>query len=322
LLLGDSFAEGIGVAYPSTFAGRLADQANALGLDVLNGSVSSYSPIIYWRKAIDLTVRRGVRIDEVVVFLDISDIQDEANYRLAPDSTVRHPRAHGFLRVPTRDELMGIAPTDGWARRAVAWLRLNTSLTHRLLHRLRNGFLAPQGGRANCEPPVSEWAAECRAGWTSDERIMAGYGRVGLSAASQHMTALAELLAAHGIPLTVVVYPWPQQLRWGDRTSTQVTHWRAWSAENHARFIELFTDFFAEVDALGVDRTLDSLFIRGDVHLTPAGHAVFERRFVQRYCAASLAGAPARAPLEARICRETPGPAPVVRVLPTHPARR
>jgi lysophospholipase L1-like esterase len=86
------------------------------------------------------------------------------------------------------------------------------------------------------------------------------------------MTRLAALLRARGIPLTIVVYPWPHQLIWEDRSSVQVTYWRDWAAREQTGFIELFTTFFAEADAMGTSEALARYFIEDDIHWTADGH--------------------------------------------------
>ena len=43
----------------------------------------------------------------------------------------------------------------------------------------------------------------------------------GIARSLQNMRALSDLLAARNIPLTIVVYPWAQQLAQGDRNSPQ-----------------------------------------------------------------------------------------------------
>ena len=50
LFIGDSFTEGIGVAYPDTFVGQVGASLAAEGVEVLNAGVVSYAPSIYWRK--------------------------------------------------------------------------------------------------------------------------------------------------------------------------------------------------------------------------------------------------------------------------------
>jgi len=50
VFIGDSFTEGIGVEYQNTFVGIISEQLSSEKIEVLNASVVSYSPIIYWRK--------------------------------------------------------------------------------------------------------------------------------------------------------------------------------------------------------------------------------------------------------------------------------
>jgi hypothetical protein len=95
LLLGDSFTEGIGFAYEDTFAGRIAAALSSEGVEILNAGVASYAPSIYWRKARYLLEEVGLEFDEVVVFLDISDAQDDAeSYYFDAEGNVKARRAH------------------------------------------------------------------------------------------------------------------------------------------------------------------------------------------------------------------------------------
>jgi hypothetical protein len=68
--------------------------------------------------------------------------------------------------------------------------------------------------------------------------------------------------------VTLVVYPWPDNIAAHDRDSIQVTHWRAWAAECSVRFIDGFAPFFREP----ADDVLRKYFIKGDVHFTDAGN--------------------------------------------------
>lgn len=86
-VIGDSFAEAVGVSYEQSFAGLMACDAARQRKAVWNLGVSSYSPIIYWRKVQAAADKIGRKPSEVYVFLDLSDIDDEANvYRDAPTS--------------------------------------------------------------------------------------------------------------------------------------------------------------------------------------------------------------------------------------------
>jgi hypothetical protein len=67
------------------------------------------------------------------------------------------------------------------------------------------------------------------ASWTYDPTA-SGYGSIGVEGgiqkAKQQMDRLYELLSGHRIPLSVGVYPWPQQLLYDSENSQQVKIWR------------------------------------------------------------------------------------------------
>lgn len=251
LLIGDSFTEGLGVRYDSTVGGILTTRLAVAGLEVVNAAVLSYSPAIYWKKIQYLLEQRSLEISAVVVFIDISDIEDDAlAYRI--DSAGR---------VVDAPEL---APSliGRWAHNSIS-LRAASKLL-RIVHPH-----APYGG---CFSQDVMQDADCRAGWTLSPTLMKRYGTRGLTLADAHMSELAKLLRARNIPLTVVVYPWPQQLQWDDRHSLQESHWRTWSAREGAHFISLFAAFFGAADAEGLGPSLRRLFITNDVHWNAAGH--------------------------------------------------
>ena len=99
LFIGDSLTEGVGYPYEETFVGIVGEQLRDRGVEVLNAGVVSYSPIMYLSKVRHLIEHVGLEIDEVVLFLDISDIENETRYFLDEDSNVR--RGGGRQARPT-----------------------------------------------------------------------------------------------------------------------------------------------------------------------------------------------------------------------------
>jgi hypothetical protein len=313
LFLGDSFTEGIGVRYESTFVGHLAATASRRGVEVSNGGVTSYSPIIYWRKAVDLIERQRVPVAEVVVFIDVSDLQDEANYYIDSAGRLLTRRTLGFLEGPSRDRADSIAqrgnrrranpdsaPPLGILSRAKAAWGANSLVLYHLVARAKNiGRPPPPPAPPGCKSD-NDGEYACRAGWTKSPAIMALYGDEGLKSAKSHMSKLAEFLRSKQIPLTVVVYPWPEQLRWADRQSLQVSVWREWAVGEHARFIELFEPFFAAADSSSVESEIERDFLHDNAHWNASGHRLVSRLFTDRYCAQAAVDAPR--PLETAVC--------------------
>jgi hypothetical protein len=97
---------------------------------------------------------------------------------------------------------------------------------------------------------------------------MEAWGRRGLALADANMDKIANLCREWKCALTVVVYPWPDNVHAGDRNSVQVTHWRDWAASRGVRFIDGFAPFFGEP----ADAAVARYFIRGDVHFSEAGN--------------------------------------------------
>jgi hypothetical protein len=88
-VVGDSFTEAIGSSYEKSFAGLMACDAAKQGKAVWNLGVASYSPAIYHRKIRVAAQRLGLKPAEIYVFLDLSDIDDDANvYKVAADGAV------------------------------------------------------------------------------------------------------------------------------------------------------------------------------------------------------------------------------------------
>ena len=92
----------------------------------------------------------------------------------------------------------------------------------------------------------------------------------GIARSLQNMQALSDMLAARNIPLTIVVYPWAQQLAQGDRDSRQVSLWRDFCPGRCKAFIDLYPAFFAATEA---DKDwYEHLYILGDDHFSAAGN--------------------------------------------------
>ena len=264
LLIGDSFTEGVGVPFKQTFAGLLQDTFAKKNIEILNAAVSSYSPIIYYRKIKYLIDTVGLKFDSVVVFIDLSDIEDEAlGYQFDERGNVVSQGSATHL---------GAAETKKTTSKTKPEMNVKEFFTQYtyFLGRLRN--LA-----ALLKQKTRSWKRglnKRRAMWTMDEKLYAEYGEKGLNIAAKHMQQLKALLDQQQIPLTVAVYPWPDQIAHNDTKSKQLMFWYNWSLKNKVAFINLFNAFLPAADP---EATIRKYYINGDVHWNAAGHKhVFE----------------------------------------------
>jgi hypothetical protein len=269
LILGDSHAEGM-TAWEDTFVGRIA--ATFPQYDFLNGSMGAYSPSNYLNTA-RLVLQKGIAIDEVIVFLDISDAQDEA-------ALYRDNDASGAVAIPDRKftENGRYSNLRQWVTKHLLIADDIVEFFERNLVRLGYYHL-DRGDNGN------EFDQE-RGAWTyrkvSDSQpFETGYAPLGLEGGiakeKAKMDLLWQELVQRNIPISVVVYPWPSQIAHDTEDSRQVRIWREWCAGKCKRFVSLFPAFLAakaECPRMEPGCWYLDYFIFGDIHYNSAGNAL------------------------------------------------
>jgi hypothetical protein len=278
LFMGDSFTFAVGVDYQESFVGMIQNRLASRGVDVLNAGAESYSPVIYYRKIKDLILRQRLRFDELIVFLDISDPEDEAYFYKIDENDNVVSRDAKWLAEAQLEE----GGPQSVARRIVGFVRDHTLLFRYAWINIRLSYALPL---TNLK----------RSLWTVDEALYNEYGEIGLHKMKESMDSLRELLAEHGIALAIAVYPWPDQIVHRDLNSIQVRFWQKWAQENGVGFFNLFPAF---IDSRGPEYSLHKNYIKGDVHWNEAGHRLVTEKFFDFYCLQSNYAAPCRA----RIC--------------------
>ncbi len=268
LILGDSFTEGMS-SWADSYIGQIAVRFPQY--EFLNGAVESYSPSNYLNVTRAL-LHRGVEFDAVIVFIDISDAQDEAAFYYDKDGS-------GAVDGPLQ-----IVHNGGWYTK----LRLYVT-EHFLLMNSIFGFLeraAVKHGFYHLNVGHGPLFDLERSAWTyrpvsDSEPYEVGYAplglKVGMAKEASKMTLLWEELQKRNIPLSVVVYPWPAQIAHDTIESKQVVMWRNWCSGKCQSFISVFPAFFAAKQQCPQDLPgcwYLNEFIFGDEHYNTAGNAL------------------------------------------------
>ncbi|MGD9545485.1 MAG: SGNH/GDSL hydrolase family protein [Methylocystis sp.] len=275
LFIGDSFTEGAGLPYEQTFVGRFA--AAFPDIDVLNAGASSYAPSVYFMKIKSL-LDAGLQFDEAIVYVDISDIQDEAiYYRYGPDGTIQWTN---FEKKCTSPEATLVIEPSWWARPFYILEYLEKDrFMRRALKDVRNVSVAELR-----KPGMSYAPDRDRASWTYDAKAQC-YGPMGIEGgiakAIENMDRLHALLSERGIPLSVGVYPWPQQLLYDQENSRHAQIWRDWCANKCRKFFDHFPIFFAYKNAH--PDFLKDLYIWTDVHYNERGNELLAQDLIAKY---------------------------------------
>jgi hypothetical protein len=272
----------VGLAYGETFAGLFANARPEF--EVLNASATSYAPIIYYLKLKWLLA--SYHVDHVIVFIDISDIEDEAfNYRFGPDGMP----APDFMRCPWThlDDYKGEAAAATSDGEGTEGTKEKLARAFPFSYRIYSGVKARLAGRAIAATASDDGLQSplrlTRSMWTVTDKLPC-YGEgvsTGISRAKRDMTKFARLLRENGVTFSVAVYPWPDQLAYDTVNSKQVTLWRDWCIANGCvKFIDYFPTFF---DLKGSEPFPARYFFDGDSHWNAAGNALVASRLEQEF---------------------------------------
>ena len=269
LMLGDSAPEGM-TSWSDSFVGRVA--ATFPQYDFLNGSVEGYSPSNYLNTA-RMVFSRGVDIDEVIVFLDLSDAQDEA----------------AFFHDIDASGAVGIAEQKYSKMNWYSDLRLSIGdhllITNDILQFFERNLVRFGCYHLDLGHGGNEFDLE-RSAWTyrkvsDNDPYEIGYAPLGVKGGIAREQAKMDLLwqelEKRNIPISAVVYPWPAQIAHDTIDSKQVRIWRDWCAGKCKRFVSLFPAFFAVKEQCPKSEPgcwYLSHFIFGDTHYNSTGDAL------------------------------------------------
>ena len=258
-LIGDSFIEGVGLDYNNTIAGLIESKSN---INVANLGVRSYSPANYLNKLIYL-IENGYKFEQVIIFLDISDIQDEV-FR------------SGKVRKSFKTE------TINQNNNLYSKLTSNLQMTYFLYFKLRS-LIRNKLSYSNNEIFNNFDAYKkdySRGSWTYD--IKNEFREKGLNFSSNNMIDLAEYLNKRKIDFSLAIYPWPQQLIYDDINSLQVIYWRKFCKKyNCKNFYNFFEDFFQLVDEKSLNYVLLNYYFYTDIHFNRNGNNIIAEKLIR-----------------------------------------
>lgn len=262
--LGDSFTEGLGLPYEKTFVGLIAEKLPQK--KIANLAVAGYSPTIYYLKLKDF-LAKGYTFKELVVYIDISDISNEANFSIVDGKVVE------TLLNTNKQKLFPL---------------MNYGLKG-LRDRLRARFgILKQDFHADyldLNDPI--YRRDFKGGmWTVDDRIE-GYGTLGVKGSIEKslsmMQKLYDLCKTNNIKLSVGVYPWPSQILYDVEESRQVTIWKDFCKDKCINFYNSFPTFFSLIQSSGKKEVVANNYFYGDMHFNENGNQIIASDFLASY---------------------------------------
>jgi len=270
LLIGDSFTEGVGVPWEETFAGRLQAALKPKGVEVLNAGVASYAPILERIKVHHLVEQEGLRFDRLVLFLDLSDLKDELFYE---EDEIGRARPIPYGPFASR------AGWGLWVERFSDFSETRIEPNFILLGALARNLKIPlrqmtrkELGAQGLFTGLPDFVRDYELG----NSPLQGITERGMDQCGESLTRLENYLRTRNIPMTLVIYRWPQYRMPATGESRYEEHWRKWAAEHGVDFIDLFHLFDGR-------EPIAQWHLAGDDHWNGRGHEEVAKALLARW---------------------------------------
>jgi hypothetical protein len=282
LILGDSHSEGVGVPYNKTFSGILSKRLKQ-DVEILNASCISYSPKIEYLRAKYL-FEQGLKVDHIIVFIDISDMQNELVYeRFEPknNSMLQEFRHRSTIFLKKHSAVFHLVSsintrrkTTDFFKKASLFNQQGSTVTPANVIDLYASFFSGFDDKVLLSNPqfhgVGEWY------YKNSFRKLADRG---ISLGQDNILKLKKLCDSQDVDLTISVHPWQYQILKGDDHDYYVEKWESFASANEIGFINLFSLF---IDGQNPVINIRKYLIKGDNHWNEFGH-VHVANYLEQY---------------------------------------
>ena len=273
IFIGDSFTEGLLVNFEDSFVGIIQKNFEKKNIDILNAGVSSYSPSIYYTK-IKFFIDKGLKFNQLVVYVDISDIEDEAlNYRIINNKVV------SLLDLEKKE------PKRNIEKNIINFLKKNFYISYFILNFFHDEFTLTLN-KEFTEEEYDQFVLSDkypRDKWTLNKRIRSEYN-IGIINSIKYMKLLSDLCKKNNIKMTIAVYPWPSQIYYNDLHSQQVEIWKNFSDTNKIQFINHFPIFFDNnIMQDDLKQQIKKYYISFDIHFNKNGNKLIAKDFLNKF---------------------------------------
>jgi len=284
LILGDSHTEAVGINFEDSFFEKLSTLAKRKNIDMLNGSVVSYSPKTHYRKTKYLIEEAHLSFHELWVFLDLSDLQNELAYEaFTPTKETgwwnlsnkfnKFLAAHSFLYHTVSSRIDKRRITD-FSNSMKTFDEKSQSYKPDNIIELYSTFFKDFNDKDLIRSPAFHGVGK----WYYDPTTIKLAER-GINLGMKNMKLLSDLCKKNNINLKVSVHPWQIQVSKQDTIDFYVKKWKEFCANEGIDFINLYPVF---IDGENPEVANKKYYIPNDNHWSEAGHEKVAH-FLEKY---------------------------------------
>jgi len=267
LLIGDSFIEGSGLDYKYTVAGLLDDYLGK-NYEILNSAVGSYSPSIYFKKT-EHFINQGYKFDQALVFLDVSDIYDELFVKFDENGNIltsEKTKKQSYIKKQfynlgrfLRDNTVTFRFLNLLSDKTET-VKNYLKLKYKSSKNLNKGFFETDRD----DVMFFRMTHIDRGYWTFNNEEFSKV-KNGIEQSEKYLIKLFQLFKNNKIPSTLIIYPWPTQILYGDKFHQ--VYWKEFAEKNNVNIISMYNSFISDDNR----QFIFDNFLYGDIHWNKKG---------------------------------------------------
>jgi len=289
IVIGDSFVEGVGLDYSDTIVGMLNKELkNNNQFRYLNAGVASYSSYIYLKKIKDIIKKNDdLKIKEVIVFLDKSDVSDDERYLLEP-TTFENTKGK-FINQRKEDFFKDLKELSFWrfyTKQTISGklIKLSSDQIENFFSNIQKRILISKKTNKNFfkinnleikaiksinnKPHIRNWYL----GETWEERT-----KRNIVFSIKNLNKLKNFLNKKNIDLFVVLYPWPFEIDDAKIRKKYLDFVIPLLNENEIKNISVYQDF---LDG-NIYENIGKKFLYNDIHYNKNGNRVIVNNLIK-----------------------------------------
>lgn len=288
LFIGDSVTEGVLLDYEKTFAGLIQTKLKKYGYEILNAARVSYSPSIYFIKTKYLLEVEKLKFDELFLFIDISDCQDEGEiYQLKNNIVTYTPQRIDYYKKKEINDKKKLKDLNTF-RKIKNFINYNFKNSYRFLNFVYDGLdFNEEEKKKNKFSHEWEYLVSLdydRDKWTIDKKIYDKYCKFGMTKMIEYVDKLYLLLKKNNIKMSIAVYPLPSQIWYEDLNSIQVKVWKNFSNARDIDFINFFNLFVRQnISDKEKIQILRNYYIPFDIHFNENGNNMIANELEKKF---------------------------------------
>ena len=289
ILIGDSFIEGVGLDYKDTIVGILNDNLSNKKFKFLNAGVASYSSYIYLKKIKEIIKNNNdLKVREVIVFLDKSDVSDDERYL---DKPFFFKNTKGkFINQRKEDFLGDLKELSFWrfyTKQTISGkiIKLGTDQIENFISNIEKRFFISKKLNKNFlevtdleikaiksinnKPHIRNWYL----GTTWEQRT-----KNNIKFSVENLNKLKNFLEEKNIDLSVVLYPWSFEIDNDDIRKKYLEFIIPLLNENNIKNLSVYDKFLEG----NIYKNIGKYYLYNDIHFNKNGNKIIVNQLINK----------------------------------------